>query len=113
MQFDYFHPTFLYESIWNFLVFLVLLSVFFWGLKHRDRLRVGTITLLYFIAYSLGRIWIEGLRTDSLMFGSLRIAQVISLVGIIGGIWGLIWLYLFHRPLPDVINTKLSVKREQ
>lgn len=113
IQFDYFHPTFLYESIWNFLVFLGLLWLFFWGLKHRDRLKVGTLALLYFISYSLGRIWIEGLRTDSLMFGSLRIAQLISFVGIIVGIWGLIWLYKFRRSLPDVINPQSSVDNEE
>ena len=40
---------------------------------------------MYFIGYSLGRFWIEGLRTDSLMLGPLRIAQVVSLLTIIGG----------------------------
>ncbi len=98
----YFHPTFLYESIWNLLVFSLLLSLFFWGLKHRDKLRVGTLSLVYLIAYSCGRFWIEGLRTDSLMLGPLRIAQIISLVMIGLGIWGLIWLYKAKRSLPDV-----------
>jgi phosphatidylglycerol:prolipoprotein diacylglycerol transferase len=113
IQFDYFHPTFLYESLWNFLVFVLLLSLFFWGLKHRDYLKIGTITLLYFIAYSLGRIWIEGLRTDSLMLGPLKIAQIVSLIGIIGGLWGLIWLYRFHRSLPDVINPQSPMNKDE
>ena len=98
-QFAYFHPTFLYESIWNFLVFCLLMYLFF---RH-PRLRVGTLTLVYFCGYSIGRFFIEGLRTDSLMLGSVRIAQVMSLVGLVVGLGGLLWLYFWHRPLPDVV----------
>ncbi|MEL4896171.1 prolipoprotein diacylglyceryl transferase [Crocosphaera sp. Alani8] len=101
---EYFHPTFLYESLWNILVFTLLLSLFFWGLKHSNRLYLGTLSLVYLIAYSCGRIWIEGLRTDSLMLGPLRVAQVISLVMISIGILGLVWLYRLKKPLPDVIS---------
>jgi phosphatidylglycerol:prolipoprotein diacylglycerol transferase len=98
---DFFHPTFLYESLWNLGVFTVLLAVFFWGLRHRGRLKIGTLTLIYLIAYGLGRVWIEGLRTDSLMLGSLRIAQWVSASFIILGILGLVWLYSLNRKLPD------------
>ncbi len=101
---EYFHPTFLYESLWNILVFAILLRLFFWGLKHPLRLPVGTLSLVYLIAYSCGRIWIEGLRTDSLMLGPLRVAQVISLVMITIGIVGLVWLYRLKKPLPDVVS---------
>ncbi|CDN14131.1 Prolipoprotein diacylglyceryl transferase [Richelia intracellularis] len=59
--------------------------------------------MIYLPAYSLGRLWIEGLRTDSLMLGSLRIAQVISLIGIALGLAGLAWLYVAKRSLPDVV----------
>lgn len=104
IAYEYFHPTFLYESIWNLLVFIILLSLFFWGLKQPKRLKIGTLSLVYLIAYSCGRIWIEGLRTDSLMLGPLRVAQVISLVMIGLGIWGLIWLYQLKKPLPDVVS---------
>ncbi|MEA5534247.1 prolipoprotein diacylglyceryl transferase [Crocosphaera sp. XPORK-15E] len=103
LAYDYFHPTFLYESLWNLLVFIVLLSLFFWGLKQPNRFKLGTLSLLYLIAYSCGRVWIEGLRTDSLMLGPLRIAQVISLVMIGLGFWGLFWLYKLKKPLPDVV----------
>ncbi|PSO60026.1 MAG: prolipoprotein diacylglyceryl transferase [Cyanobacteria bacterium QH_6_48_35] len=106
LNYEYFHPTFLYESLWNWMVLGLLLFLFFWGLRHRERLKVGTIALVYLIAYSCGRIWIEGLRTDSLMLGSLQIAQVISLVLIALGVAGLVWLYGFKRPLPDVISPK-------
>ncbi len=102
---QYFHPTFLYESLWNVLVFALLLSLFFWGLKHRERLRLGTLAFVYMIAYSSGRVWIEGLRTDSLMVGSLRIAQIVSLGAIALGLMGLAWLYWFKRPLPDVYSS--------
>jgi phosphatidylglycerol:prolipoprotein diacylglycerol transferase len=101
---EYFHPTFLYESLWNLLVFVLLLALFFWGLKRPHGLSVGTLSLVYLIAYSCGRIWIEGLRTDSLMLGPLRVAQVISLVMISLGILGLWWLYGLKKPLPDVVS---------
>ncbi|WP_042892109.1 prolipoprotein diacylglyceryl transferase family protein, partial [Anaplasma marginale] len=103
---EYFHPTFLYESIWNVMVFALLMFLFFWGLRNKDKLKVGTIILTYMIAYSSGRLWIEGLRTDSLYLGPLRIAQVISLIEIALGIAGLIWLYAIKKPLPDVVSTK-------
>lgn len=102
----YFHPTFLYESLWNIGVFILLLSLFFWGLKNSNRLKTGTIIAVYLIAYSLGRVWIEGLRTDSLMLGPLRIAQVVSLIAIALGLIILARLYWFKRPLPDVVPTE-------
>ncbi len=103
---EYFHPTFLYESLWNLGVFAILLWLFFWGLKHRNRLKTGTLAGVYLIAYSLGRVWIEWLRTDSLMLGPLKVAQVISLGAIALGLLILAWLYLFKRPLPDVVSPR-------
>jgi phosphatidylglycerol:prolipoprotein diacylglycerol transferase len=102
-NYEYFHPTFLYESLWDLMVFGLLLTLFFRGLKGRPRLKVGTIALVYMVAYSCGRVWIEGLRTDSLMIGPLRIAQIVSLTAITLGLLGLVWLYLLRRPLPDVV----------
>ncbi|MGA7934600.1 MAG: prolipoprotein diacylglyceryl transferase [Kovacikia sp.] len=107
--FSYFHPTFLYESCWNLMVFGVLIGLFLWGLKVKPRLRLGTIFLVYLILYGCGRFWIEGLRTDSLMLGSLRIAQVVSLVEIMIGSLGLVWLYRGRRNLPDVVRVQESV----
>ena len=69
------HPTFLYESIWCFLLFLFLL----W-MDSRHRSFEGQIILLYGMLYSLERFFVEALRTDSLMIGPFRQAQVISLV---------------------------------
>jgi phosphatidylglycerol---prolipoprotein diacylglyceryl transferase len=102
LNFDYFHPTFLYESLWNLLVFTVLMWLFIDDSRHH-RLKTGSIFLAYLIAYSIGRFGVEGLRTDSLMFGSLKMAQVISLVGMAIGSIGLLWLYIRRRSLPDVV----------
>ncbi|MCY7369000.1 MAG: prolipoprotein diacylglyceryl transferase [Chamaesiphon sp.] len=99
---EYVHPTFLYESIWNLVVFTLLMWLFIKD-SRQHHLKTGSIFLVYLVAYSIGRFWIEGLRTDSLMFGSLRMAQMISLVGIAIGSIGLSWLYLRRRSLPDVV----------
>lgn len=72
---QYVHPTFLYESIWNLGVFIFLIT---FGRKMKKK--HGDIFLMYMGLYSLGRFFIEGLRTDSLMLGPLRMAQVISVV---------------------------------
>ena len=72
------HPTFLYESIWNFGVFIFLL----WYSRKKAK-GDGEVFLLYLILYSVARYFIEGLRTDSLMFGSFRVAQLISLLIIV------------------------------
>ncbi|MDD4725565.1 MAG: prolipoprotein diacylglyceryl transferase [Tissierellia bacterium] len=74
------HPTFLYESIWNLLVFLFLVYY-----SRKMIKKDGEVFLLYIIIYSIGRLFIEGLRTDSLMFGPFRIAQLLSLASIIIG----------------------------
>lgn len=75
----YRHPTFLYESLWDFGVFLFLL----W-LRRRKGLQWGDVFFSYAVLYSVGRFFIEGLRTDSLMLTPyLRIAQVISAIIII------------------------------
>ncbi|MEG4209798.1 prolipoprotein diacylglyceryl transferase [Microcoleus sp. S13_B4] len=103
-NFEYFHPTFLYESLWNLTVFGLLLTLFFRDLQGKIRLKTGALFLVYIAAYSSGRVWIEGLRTDSLMFGPLRAAQMVSLTGIVLGLGGLAWLYLLDRPLPDVVS---------
>jgi phosphatidylglycerol:prolipoprotein diacylglycerol transferase len=104
INFEYFHPTFLYESLWNLMVFGLLMTLFNRSLKGKPRLKVGTIALVYMVAYSCGRVWIEGLRTDSLMIGPLRIAQIVSLSAISLGLLGLAWLYIWRRPLPDVVS---------
>ena len=83
------HPTFLYESIWNIGIF-----IFLWIFRKKKQYE-GEVIVLYTILYSLGRFFIEGLRTDSLMIGPFRMAQVISLVGVIGGI--IVHIYLSKK----------------
>jgi phosphatidylglycerol:prolipoprotein diacylglycerol transferase len=78
-QSEYFHPTFLYESLWDLLVFVLL----FFGLRDRLERAPGALFLAYLGLYSLGRLFTEGLRTDPLMLGSLRIAQLVSLLGMV------------------------------
>lgn len=108
---SFFHPTFLYESLWNVMIFSLLMILFFRALQGKLSLKTGTIFLVYLVGYSLGRFWIEGLRLDSLMLGSnLRIAQVISLLEIAIGLAGLWWLYIRKRPLPDVVSTQSEEK---
>ncbi|MGG2063565.1 prolipoprotein diacylglyceryl transferase [Bacillus sp. S14(2024)] len=73
----YYQPTFLYESLWNFAGVILLLFL------RKVNLRRGELFFTYLIWYSVGRCYIEGLRTDSLMLGPLRVAQVISIAIII------------------------------
>ena len=75
---QFFHPTFLYESLWNLAAFLVLYFV----LRRRLERAPGALFLAYLGLYSLGRFWVEGLRTDSLMLGSMRVAQLVSVVAV-------------------------------
>lgn len=83
------HPTFLYESLWNILVFAFLM---YYSKKKKYE---GQIFLLYLILYSAARFFIESLRVDSLMFGSFRVAQLISIVTILGAI--AVGIYLKKR----------------
>ena len=77
----YYHPTFLYESIWNLVGFILLM------LLRKVNLRRGEMFLTYVIWYSVGRFFIEGMRTDSLMLTeNLRMAQTISAVLIIAAV---------------------------
>ncbi|MCP9926495.1 prolipoprotein diacylglyceryl transferase [Cyanobium sp. CH-040] len=105
----YFHPTFLYESLWNLGVAILLLVLFRRASQGRIRLPAGALSCIYLMAYSSGRVWIEGLRIDPLCLfaeppfceGGIRMAQLVSLVLIgLGGL-GLWWLLGRGRPLPD------------
>lgn len=86
---SYYHPTFLYESIWNFIVFAILVLI----LKRTKK--QGSVFFAYIGLYSIGRFIIEGLRTDSLMLGPLRIAQLVSLTGVV--IWFIYIYFAYFR----------------
>lgn len=72
-----YHPTFLYESLWNLVGLVIIL------LLRRFALKRGEMFLFYLTWYSIGRYFIEGMRTDSLYGGALRAAQVVSIVTIV------------------------------
>lgn len=90
-----FHPTFLYESLWNFIGFLLL----FWiSRRFHDRLRSGDVLFLYLIYYPLGRFWIELMfRPDAWTLGQLPTASLISLISIA---FGIVALVINHRLRP-------------
>src|SRR5690625_4965807 len=97
----YHHPTFLYESVWNFLVLGLLLY-----LRRVNSYR-GEIFFSYVIAYSVGRFCIEGLRTDSLyIFEGLRTAQFLSIVLIIGAI-----VLIIYRRRGNLVKNHYDGKR--
>lgn len=82
----YHHPTFLYESMGNIIVFLIIVLI----IRHFAS-KKGMQFFAYFIGYGIVRFFVEGMRTDSLMIGSLRTAQLISIIFIIAGIIGEIY----------------------
>ncbi len=101
INFQFFHPTFIYESLWNFLIFLLLIFIFYKQNKNNS-VRPGFISCLYLIFYSFGRFWIEGLRIDPLCIGGLppfcdgglRMAQFISIFLFSSGLIGIFFLRL-------------------
>lgn len=77
-----FHPTFLYEIVWNLLGIVVLLAI-----EHRWQLRWGRFFALYLVWYGIGRFFIEGMRVDpSLLFLGLRSNQLTALLAIVAGL---------------------------
>ncbi|UYM81746.1 prolipoprotein diacylglyceryl transferase [Heyndrickxia coagulans] len=83
----YYQPTFLYESLWDLAGFVFLLL-----LRRRAAMHRGEIFLTYLIWYSIGRFFIEGLRTDSLMLTAhIRMAQVVSFILIVCAL--ILWFY--------------------
>ncbi len=97
---SYRQPTFLYESIWNLLGFLLILI-----LRRKPQfLRQGEITAFYLIWYGFGRMIIEGMRTDSLMFAGLRVSQWLSMILILVGL--AIIIYQRRKKAPYYVETK-------
>lgn len=91
-DFEFFHPTFLYESLWDLIGFAVLVFLTRKIFKaDSGRVRYGIILCAYLMWYSFGRFFIEGLRLDSLYLGQFRAAQVASIILIIIGLIGLIY----------------------
>lgn len=80
----YVHPTFLYESLWNFVGFLILHFVS----KKKPRKYDGQYFFMYVFWYGLGRAWVEGLRTDSLYIGAsgIRVSQLLALISAVAAL---------------------------
>ncbi len=93
------HPTFLYESLWNLVGFFLILFL----LVPRRKFD-GQILLSYLAWYGAGRAWIEGLRTDSLMWGELRVSQVLAIICAVVCV-GIIVAVLKKENIPPLYNT--------
>lgn len=87
------HPTFLYESIGNFIIFFFLMSI------RKKKKFDGQLIAYYMIGYSVIRFFIEGLRTDSLYLGPIRVAQLISIILIILG------FFIIHKKRKGILKT--------
>ena len=95
----YYHPTFLYESLWNAAGF-VLLHIF-----SKRRRYDGQVALLYAAWYGLGRCFIEGLRMDSLWWGPFRVSQLLAGISCLTAVGVLVWQYLRpHDPANLFVN---------
>ncbi|EOC4734419.1 prolipoprotein diacylglyceryl transferase [Staphylococcus aureus] len=89
---QYYHPTFLYESIWDVAGFIILVNI-------RKHLKLGETFFLYLTWYSIGRFFIEGLRTDSLMLTSnIRVAQLVSILLILLSISLIVYRRIKYNP---------------
>ena len=90
---QYYHPTFLYESIWDVIGFVILITL-------RKRLKLGETFFGYLIWYSVGRFFVEAMRTDSLMLTShIRVAQLVSVVLIMISVIFVIYRRVKYQPI--------------
>jgi len=94
---QYYQPTFLYESVWCVAVFSFLM------LFRKNKIHDGELITLYLFLYSIERFVVEGLRTDSLMIGPFRIAQLISLAFGVAGLMGFLFL---RKNRTQISNTR-------
>ncbi len=99
---EYYHPTFLYESLWNAAGFVLL----HFASKHRKY--DGQIALLYAAWYGLGRAFIEGLRVDSLWWGPFRVSQVLAAVTCVAAVAVLIWQHFRKHDEKDLFVNQVE-----
>ena len=98
-QVTYYHPTFFYESVWNFTGFLLLHHL------SKKRQYDGQIALGYAAWYGLGRAFIEGLRTDSLYWGPFRVSQLLAAISCLAAVSVLLWqMFRPHDPANLYVN---------
>lgn len=104
----YRQPTFFYESIWCLFGFVALLLI-----RRYKGLKIGQLTGTYFIWYGLGRFLIESMRSDSLMLGSIKIAQVVSLIFVIIGISLFLYHLLKKNDGDDLYHSNSYIEKEE
>ena len=102
---EYYHPTFLYESLWNLFGFILLHGI------SKGRKYDGQIALMYVAWYGLGRAFIEGLRTDSLWWGDFRVSQVLAAASCAAAVIVLIVLAFRPHDPADLFVNKLATKK--
>lgn len=104
----YYHPTFLYESVWNLVGFLAL------HFLTKKRKFDGQIFLSYLTWYGLGRVWIEGLRTDSLYLFStgIRVSQLVAALCVVIGGGALAFMLIKRKPDPAQLYVNQKEARE-
>ena len=106
--FEYYHPTFLYESLWNVTGFVLL------HLLSKKRKYDGQIALGYAAWYGLGRAWIEGLRVDSLYWGPFRVSQVLAAASCLLTVVVLVWqCFRSHDPDKLFVNRQKQIPEEE
>ena len=99
MQWEYYHPTFLYESVWNAIGFVILACLY------KKRKYDGQIALGYAAWYGLGRCLIEGMRVDSLYWGPFRVSQVLAAITCVAATAVLFWQHFKpHDPANLFVN---------
>lgn len=106
-EWEYYHPTFLYESCWNLVGFAVL--HFLYPRRQYD----GQIALGYAAWYGLGRTIIEGLRVDSLYLGSFRISQVLAGASCLAASAVLVWLSFRPHDRADLVENRMKPKMDE
>ena len=105
---EYYHPTFLYESLWNFVGFLLL------HFLSKKRKYDGQVALGYVAWYGLGRAFIEGLRMDSLYWGPFRVSQVLAGISCVAAVAVLLWQgFRPHDPAKMLVNQAKEAKSEE
>ncbi len=104
---SYYHPTFLYESLWNFLGMFIIIAI-----RKKDKFLLrGEATASYLIWYGLGRFFIEGMRTDSLYIGALRVSQILSLLLVLAGLGFIFYQRKVHYPKSPYYTEGLAPER--
>ena len=106
-QITYYHPTFLYESLWNAAGFVLLHHL------SKKRQYDGQVALLYVAWYGLGRTFIEGLRMDSLYWGPFRVSQMLAAITCFIAVAALMYFHFFKQPDPDKMQVRLLEAQQE